>query len=226
MTASLSIVVPTLNAELHLPGCLSVLVEGVLGGLVRELIVSDGGSEDQTLQIADNAGALIVRGAASRGAQLRRGADAARGDWLLFLHADTVLDVEWSLAVGEHLRNQNCPAYFPLAFDQSGLFPWTFAGWANLRSQAFGLPYGDQGLLVSRADYDRVGGFPDQPLMEDVAIARALGRPLMALSGRAVTRADRYRRAGWVRRGIRNQWTLIRYFAGADPAALEAAYRR
>jgi len=104
--------------------------------------------------------------------------------------------------------------------------PAWFAGWANLRSSLFGLPYGDQGLLMRRVAYDRAGGYPDQPLMEDVALVRTLHRPLAGLPVRALTSAERYRRAGWIRRGARNLWTLARYFSGADPAVLAAAYRR
>ena len=101
------------------------------------------------------------------------------------------------------------------------------AGWANLRSRWFGLPYGDQGLLIHRSLYRTVGGYPEQPLMEDVAIARSLGRArLTGLNAVARTGADRYLRDGWLRRGARNLWTLARYFLGASPEALAKAYRK
>lgn len=226
MAAPLSIVVPTLNAQDSLPSCLSALVEGVVAGVVAELIVTDGGSEDETLRIADEAGAMIVTGAASRGGQLQRGASQARGTWLLVVHADTVLDPGWSRAVAVHMREEARPAYFKLAFDARGFWPGLVAGWANLRSSLFGLPYGDQGLLLRRDAYERAGGYPDQPLMEDVHLVRALGRDLVRLDACAVTSAVRYRRVGWLRRGVRNLWTLARYFAGVSPERLAAAYRR
>jgi rSAM/selenodomain-associated transferase 2 len=229
MRAQISIIIPTLNAESSLPRTLEALMEGLHVGLIRELVISDGGSGDSTLDIADEAGAEIVRGPASRGGQLRRGCDVARGDWFLVLHADTVLEPGWAAVVAQHLGAARGPAYFRLAFRARGLAPVLVAGWANLRARLFGLPYGDQGLLISRHDYSRVGGFDDQPLMEDVALMRALRRadvPLTALPVRAQTCAVRYQKAGWMRRGSRNLWTLARYFAGVSPERLADGYRR
>ncbi len=224
MSAPISIVIPTLNSGHSLPGTLQALMEGLHSGLIRELIVTDGGSEDPTLEMADEAGAKIVTGPASRGGQLQRGCAKASGDWLLILHADTELQSGWSAIVAEHLRSHR-PAAFRLRFRVSGIGARWVAGWANLRSRVFGLPYGDQGLLVRRREYDSVGGFPDQPLMEDVALIRVLPRPVL-LKADAVTSAERYIRQGWFRRGARNLWTLARYFLGADPHLLAQSYRR
>jgi rSAM/selenodomain-associated transferase 2 len=226
VAAQISVVVPTLDAQDTLPACLTALMEGLTAGLIRDLVISDGGSTDATLAIAEEAGAVVMTGPASRGGQLSRGAQAARGTWLLFLHADTVLDPGWADAVADHLEHRGGPAYFQLAFRARGVMPAWVAGWANLRSRAFGLPYGDQGLLISQADYLRSGGYPDQPLMEDVALVRALDRPLTGLDVRVVTRAERYQKAGWLNRGARNLWTQAQYFAGVDPAVLAARYRR
>ncbi len=224
MPAPISIVIPTLNAGETLPATLQALMEGLHTGLIRELIVSDGGSADQTLEIADLAGAEIVTGASSRGGQLRRGCEVAKGEWLLVVHADTVLQEGWSKVVADHLSSGK-PAAFRLAFGAKGFAPSWVAGWANLRSRIFGLPYGDQGLLVPRQTYLAAGGYKDQPLMEDVALVWALPRVTL-LNARAVTSADRYARVGWVRRGARNLLTLTRYFLGADPERLAQAYRR
>ncbi|WP_170426518.1 TIGR04283 family arsenosugar biosynthesis glycosyltransferase [Ruegeria arenilitoris] len=224
MPAPISIVIPTLNAGDSLPATLGALMEGLHAGLIRELIVSDGGSTDQTVEIADEAGAEIVTGPPSRGGQLAQGCAAAKGEWLLVLHADTVLQEGWSKSVGDHLST-GAPAAFRLSFRASGFAPAWVAGWANLRSRLFGLPYGDQGLLIPRAMYQKVGGYRDQPLMEDVALVRRL-RGITLLPSRAFTSADRYQRAGWLRRGARNLWTLTRYFLGADPERLAQAYRR
>ena len=79
MRAAVSVVIPTLNAAAGLPGCLAALMEGVEAGVVRELIIADGGSDDATLTIADEVGARVVQARASRGGQLRQGAAAARG---------------------------------------------------------------------------------------------------------------------------------------------------
>lgn len=224
MSAPISIVIPTLNAGQVLPATLQALIEGLHAGLIRELIVSDGGSTDATLEMADEAGAEIVTGPPSRGGQLRRGCAAAKGEWLLILHADTELQAGWSGVVTDHLPSGR-PAAFRLRFRASGFAARWVAGWANLRSRLFGLPYGDQGLLVRRAEYDAAGGYPDQQLMEDVALVRTLPSAAL-LKADAVTSAERYIRQGWFRRGARNLWTLTRYFLGADPERLAQAYRR
>jgi len=220
--APLSVIIPTLNAAHSLPACLAALMEGVETGLVAELIVTDGGSLDDTCKIADAWGANIVSGPASRGGQLRRGCAQARAQWFLVVHADTVLAPGWTGAVGSHLEIQKA-GYFQLQFDRGGR---GVAAWANLRSKLFGLPYGDQGLLIPRMLYCHVGGYADIPLMEDVAIVRALKGQLLALDGLAVTSAAKYRTQGWIRRGARNLWMLLRYFAGTDVAVLARQYRR
>ncbi|HEY9040038.1 MAG TPA: TIGR04283 family arsenosugar biosynthesis glycosyltransferase [Roseovarius sp.] len=223
MRARLSVIVPVLNSAAELPALLCGLMAGLEAGLIRELILSDGGSRDEAERIADDAGAIWVTGAASRGAQLRRGVAAARGDWLLFLHADTSLPDGWVQAVKAQMEDGR-PGYFRLSFDAQGAAPRIVAGWANLRARLFHLPYGDQGLLISRADYDAAGGYPDIPLMEDVALARRLGRRLRMMPLAVRTSAARYRRDGWARRGARNLWLLARYLAGADPETLRRRY--
>ena len=226
MRAPLSIIMPTLDAGPGLGPVLGALWEGVGAGLVGEVVVSDGGSTDGTPEAAAEAGAVIVEGPAGRGGQLARGAAAAGGAWFLFLHADTVLAPGWAAAVRAHMAaHPGRAGWFRLAFDAPGTAPRLVAGWANLRARAFALPYGDQGLLVPRALYERAGGYPDIPLMEDVALARRIGRRMRALDAVAVTGAGRYLAEGWVRRGARNLWTLARYFAGADPARLARGYR-
>ena len=222
MPAPISVIIPTLNAATSLPGTVASLMEGVEAGLIRELVVTDGGSTDATRAVADEIGAVLVEGPASRGGQLRRGCDAARGDWLFVLHADTQLAAGWTEAGVRHMACRDA-GWGRLRFDRGGRI---VAGWANLRSRVFGLPYGDQGLLVPRSLYRDVGGYPDQPLMEDVALARALRGRLRPLGVEAVTSSEKYRRQGWVRRGARNLWTLLRYSFGVSPARLAEGYRR
>jgi rSAM/selenodomain-associated transferase 2 len=224
MRAKLSVVMPTLNAEAGLRRSLPALAEGLEAGLIRELVISDGGSDDATVTVAEAAGAVLVEGAASRGGQLRRGARVAQGDWLLFLHADSVLSPGWTSVVKDHIAAGQGAAAFRLAFDANGLAPRLVAVWANLRSRIFGLPYGDQGLLIARAEYDAVSGYPDIPLMEDVAMAQALRRRIMILPCVVTTSAERYRRDGWLRRGGRNLLLLLRYLAGARPETLARRY--
>jgi rSAM/selenodomain-associated transferase 2 len=222
LSAPISVVIPTLDAAATLPGTLASLMEGVELGLIRELVISDGGSTDGTLRIAEEAGAILIDGPASRGGQLQRGCASARGDWLFILHADTQLAPGWTEGVTQHLATGDA-GWGRLRFDSGGR---VVAGWANLRSRLFGLPYGDQGLLLSRTLYDAAGGYPGYPLMEDVALARALSGHLRPMDVIAVTSAEKYRRQGWLRRGARNLWCLLRWFAGVSPDRLAEGYRR
>lgn len=222
MRAPISVMVPTLNVEQHLGKCLASLMEGLEAGLIRELIVSDGGSTDATVEIAKAWGAEVIEGAASRGGQLARACDTAQGQWLLVLHADTCLSDGWVGPVMQHLQGSDA-GWFRLSFDDGGLAGQCVAIWANMRSR-LGLPYGDQGLLLPASLYRKVGGYPDQPLMEDVAIARALKGHLSGIEAVAVTSASRYKNQGWLRRGGRNLWILFRYFSGVSPAQLAKSY--
>lgn len=227
MQAPLSIIIPTLNAASCLPGTTAALMEGVEMGLVRELVLSDGGSTDQTHDAARELGAVWVRGPKGRGGQLARGAARASAPWLLFLHADTHLAPGWARAVLDHMNHApDKAACFRLAFRSDAQAARAVAAWANWRSRVLGLPYGDQGLLISRALYDAVGGYPDQPLMEDVAIADALAGRLSVLPLEARTSAQRYEAQGWLRRGARNLATLLRYRLGAPPERLARRYDR
>ena len=143
----------------------------------------------------------------------------------MFLHADTVLPAGWAGAVNAQM-GKGGPAAFHLGFDATGVMPRLVAGWANLRSRVFGLPYGDQALLMSRVAYEAAGGYADIPLMEDVAMARALKGRIALLPLAVRTSAAKYQRDGWLRRGARNLWILMRYLCGTDPVQLVEAYRR
>jgi rSAM/selenodomain-associated transferase 2 len=222
----ISVVMPTLDAAPHLARSLPPLVSAVADGVVRELIVSDGGSTDATLAIAEDVGARIVAGPKGRGRQLIAGAAAARGAWLLFLHADTALGDGWADEALRFMRGDVMrAAAFRFAFDDDAPAARRAAWWVDLRCRLLALPYGDQGLLISRALYDAIGGYADLPLMEDVDIVRRIGRARLALLRTpAVTSAEKYRRDGYGRRARRNLLLLTRYLLGADPAALARRY--
>ena len=228
MSAPVSVVIPTLEAADRIGPCLGALGEAVMEGVIHEVIIADGGSADAIAEVAEAAGARLVTAPRGRGAQLAAGARAARGSWLLFLHADTVLAPGWGAAVLAHVRTRPERAgYFALRFDTQGPMARIVAGWANLRAALFALPYGDQGLLISRALYDQAGGYRPIPLMEDVALVRRIGRRRLALLGAAaVTSAARYGADGWLRRGWRNLTTLALYFLGVAPERLARRYER
>lgn len=225
MPAPLSVVIPTLNAASALPATSQALLSGATEGLIRELVITDGGSTDGTRRVAADLGAVWVEGPAGRGGQIARGIEATSADWLLILHADTHLSDGWTEAARAHMNIQPDRAgYFRLRFRAKGPMPSFVASGANLRSRVLGLPYGDQGLLISRDLLTKVGGYPDIPLMEDVALADRLRGRLSALDAEAMTAADRYLRDGWARRVTWNLGTLLRYRLGASPQSLVRRY--
>lgn len=224
----ISVVIPTLDAEAFLPATLTALVPAALEGVVREVIVVDGGSTDRTREIADHAGAEVVTAPANRGAQLRAGAHAARHPWLLFLNADTVLDSGWEREADNFMdrvdrgASRHVAAAFRFALDDDGFAPRTLEQLTRLRCALLHVPHGEQGLLVLRRQYDAVGGHRALPMMEDVDLIRRLGaRRVKLLSSRAVSNAARYRREGYLRSALGNLAQRLRYSLHLAPRQIE-----
>lgn len=222
----ISVIIPTLNAARSLPATLRSLFDAAIGGLVGEVIVSDGGSTDATRDIAEEAGANVVVGERGRGQQLRAGAASARKPWLLFLHADTALAPGWEEeAKAFTTKAGEAAAAFKFRLADSGLRPRLLELFVGLRCRMWHLPYGDQGLLISRNLYDMVGGFSPIPIMEDVDLVRRLGRRrIVMLKTAAITSADRFRSEGYLRRSMRNLHCLMLYYRGVPPAELVRSY--
>lgn len=213
-------VIPTWNAAAHLAECLAAVAEA------DETIVVDGGSSDDSVAIANAAGATVIPAPRGRGQQLAAGADAASGDALLFLHADTVLDREWSAAAEAHLRDaSDRPACFTFALDDPAWQARILERGVAVRSSLLALPYGDQGLLLTRALYRSAGGFHPLPLMEDVDLLRRLPRPVV-LAAVARTSAGRWRSDGWWARSARNLTLLALWRGGVSEARLATLYDR
>jgi rSAM/selenodomain-associated transferase 2 len=210
----LSVVIPTLNAAATLPACLECVREG------DEILVVDGGSTDRTTRIAETSGARLVASPKGRGVQLSAGAEAARGDWLLFLHADTMLGSEWRREADAHIAARPAEA---ACFRFRLADPAWQARLVELGVHLRRFPYGDQGLLVSRDAYARAGGYRPIPLMEDVDLVRRLGR-VRLLDECAWTSAERWQRDGWARRSARNVGIRLLYGLGASPERLARLY--
>jgi len=221
----ISVVIPTLNAGATLPATLTALVPAALEGLVREVIVVDGGSKDRTREIADQAGAELLTAPPNRGAQMRAGAHAARHPWLLFLNADTVLDAGWEREASHFMgrvdsgASRRAAAAFRFALDDDGIAPRALEGLVRLRCTMLRLPYGEQGLLIPRSVYDKAGGHRAVPLMDDLDLVRRIGlRRVKVLRARAVSNAARYRRDGYIRRALGNEAQRILYSLNLAPA--------
>ena len=190
----ISVVIPTLNAERGLPRCFDSLIGAAVRGVVKEVIIADGGSSDATLAIADAAGARVERGGKNRSAQLIAGASHARSDWLLFLHPETALEPGWDNEV-ESFIAQAMPerpraAVFRFALEEFGGEARRAEAKAALRGWMLALPYGDQGLLIPRRLYTRLGGYRALDKMEDADLVRRIGRRrLVSLRARAINQA-------------------------------------
>jgi len=219
---TISVVIPALGVD----GALRPTLDSVKG-CVDDLVISDGRSSDHTAAYAKKAGATVVVGERGRGQQLRRGAEIATGDWLLFLHADTVLEEGWIDEARQFIaENGEKSAVFSFALDDPNPWARMIEKGVALRCRLLALPYGDQGLLISRALYDSIGGYKPISLFEDVDIIRRLGRRrLVRLNSAAVTSSVRYQRGGFLRRPLKNLMLLLFYYLGDSPEKLARLYK-
>lgn len=219
-TLRLSIVVPALDEAVelgrHLPGALA---------LADQVVVSDGGSADETVEIARRLGARVVEGPACRGGQLNRGAAAADGELLLFLHADTALPAQAAALLRSAVTAGAVGGGFRVRFDAESPVLALGTGLINLRTRLTRCPLGDQGQFVTRAAFDALGGFRDWPVLEDLDLARRLKRlgPVVILPAEVTTSARRFLR-GWPRTVATNWLIWSLYFAGVAPRRLARLY--
>lgn len=233
MRPMLSVIIPTLNAEATLPRVLAALIPAAVQGLVGDVIIVDGGSTDATAEIVEATGAKFITAPRGRGQQLQAGATVAKGNWLLFLHADTVLEPGWDAEVEKlfenieagRFRSPEIAAAFRFALDDFSNSARFLERVVALRCALFKLPYGDQGLLVNRRFYDRIGGFRPMPLMEDVDLVRRIGRRhLVMLRSRAVTSPARYLQRGYLARMARNALCLTLYYLHVPSRVIARIY--
>ena len=216
---------PVLNEAAGIQATLHALAPLRARGV--EVIVADGGSSDHTVALAHPLADRVIAAPAGRARQMNAGAAHARGDLLLFLHADTQLPAGSEELVRQALQHA---AWGRFDVRISGR-PWMLrvvAALMNLRSRCTGINTGDQAIFVTRSAFHRVGGFPEQPLMEDVEISRRLraaaGRPA-CLRARVTTSGRRWETRG-VWRTILLMWRLRwRYWRGTAPDVLARAYR-
>jgi rSAM/selenodomain-associated transferase 2 len=216
----LSVVIPALNAAASLPAAVAAL-----GDEPAEIIVVDGGSADGTPEVAAALGARVVTAPRGRGGQLAAGAAAARGPWLLLLHADTRLAPGWAEAVRQAMRDAGRARHFRFALDDVSPQARRLERAVAWRCRVFALPYGDQALLIHRDLLDAIGGIRPLPLMEDVDLVRRIGRArLGAIDVAAITSAARWRRDGYLARSSRNLLCLALFFLGVPTRIIRRIY--
>lgn len=225
MKPQLSVIIPTLNEEHSLPGTLSTCFEED----ALEVLVVDGGSDDNTLLIAQQAGAVILKSAPGRALQLNNGASGANGNILLFLHADTLLPKGFLSLVVEALRKPGVAGgAFSLRIDSRRKALRCISAGANLRSRLLGMPYGDQALFVRAETFACLGGFRQMEIMEDFIFMRSLRRhgKVVTLPQVVVTSARRWEKMGVVRTTLINQLMVCGYTLGVPTATLAKWYQR
>lgn len=216
----LTVIIPTLNEASHI-GRAVASVNGA------EVIVADGGSTDSTRAIARDLGATVIETQRGRGLQMDEAARGAKGDVLLFLHADTILPEGWRSEIERALED---PLIVAGAFGLhiGAVHPWfrVVETVVRLRYKLFGLVYGDQAMFARKDAFHKAGGFRKLPLMEDVDCVkrlRGLGR-VRVLKGRVVTSPRRWVEGGMVRNTLKNGVVLALYLFGVSPERLHEIY--
>lgn len=225
LSSGLGVVVPTLNEAASLPALLGDLSEL---SFPAQVVVADGGSTDATRRLARERGAEVILARRGRAHQMNAGARVLSTGWLLFLHADSRLPARARECLADRLSDdgERNAAYFRFALEGDGWFFRCIEVGQFLRERIGRLPYGDQGLLVRREDFEAVGGFPRIPILEDVAILRALRAqgPLRRLPAHLPTSPRRYREEGRGRTLLRNVTVLGMTLAGVRPERLASLH--
>ncbi len=223
---NVSVIVPMLNESAQLPDLLTELLQCKRSGC--EVILVDGGSTDQSAEQASALGFCVITSARGRAKQMNAGAAAATGDILLFLHADTRLPVGAVASICEALLSPSAAwGRFNVRITGQAFMFRIIAWFMNHRSRLTGIVTGDQAIFIKRSLFEQLGGFPELPLMEDVAFSKRLksvSRPV-ALKSKVTTSGRRWEEKG-IWRTILLMWYLrFAYWLGASPDDLRHKYR-
>lgn len=225
MTPTISIIIPTLNEEAILRRNLSQLRQETK----CEIILTDGGSSDETLSIAKEFGCRIVCGDSGRGKQMNRGTDIARGDIVLFLHADTFLPADFPSLIEKTLKDKSISlGCFSLQTDKNSYRMAIICFFANLRSRFLSMPYGDQAFFTTKEQFVEMGGFPEVEIMEDYIFARKMKKvgKIITLQEPVITSARRWQNIGPAKTTLLNQVILLAHLLGVRPKVLAKIYQR
>lgn len=224
----ISIIIPTLNEEKNLSKLLSQLKQ-LENTIPFEMIVVDGGSQDQTVALAKKYATVYQLRKANRGAQLKFGAEKSSGEILWFLHSDSRIESSQNNILDQiqtTLKDKQYSAGFlKLTFDSSDFFYHYLAGTSNLRARYLGLIFGDQGLFTTRENYEKVGGYESIPLMEDWQLSRKLWKlgKFYPLSTMIITSSRRFRK-GKLQTHLKMHKIKLLYILGMAPDKLAKRY--
>ena len=229
MEHMISIIIPTRNAERGLENCLDALRPARQSGLIGEVIVVDASSIDTSVVLAERHECVTLSSAPGRATQMHFGAQHARSSWLMFLHADVILEAGWEREVHDFTQQHGVDAQIVAVFR----FALRHDSWkarllehiVSLRCRLLALPYGDQGLLIPSGFYNSLDGFAILPLMEDVELMRRIGRKrIKLLRSRARSDAVRYQKDGFFARMTRNAILTSLFLLGVSARQLASFY--
>lgn len=220
----ISIILPVLNEAAGLAGALKALVPMRKDGV--EIIVVDGGSSDRSAEIAMAHADRVINAPRGRASQMNAGAAVAQGRALLFLHADTRLPECADRLIMQAIASGHRWGRFDVCIEGNSAWLPVVAKLMNWRSRRTGIATGDQAIFVSAVVFHAAGGFPDIPLMEDIALSRRLlkiRRPA-CIAAEVATSGRRWETHGVLRTIMLMWWLRLRYFFGADPHRLATEY--
>jgi rSAM/selenodomain-associated transferase 2 len=224
MNRSISVIIPTLNESCNI----QATIASALVGYTIEVIVVDGGSIDNTVDISLSLGVKFILSHTGRANQMNAGASIASGDILLFLHGDTRLPEGFDVMVKEVLQKPGVIAgAFSLQIDAPQWSLRLIESAVNLRSRFLQMPYGDQAIFLSRENFNEIGNFPRLPIMEDFEIMRRLKRKgkIAIIDVPVITSGRRWIKKGVVKTTLMNQIAIIAYLIGIPPRLIGEWYR-
>ncbi len=240
-TPKISVIIPTLNEAKNIQATLATtqIATNV------EVIIVDGGSEDDTVAIAQSEGIKVISSYRGRALQMNAGAAAATGEILLFLHADTHLPAKFDVMVRKIFSRSISTSIskpiskpistetivagaFTLKIDAKGIALRLVEWGVKLRSHLFKMPYGDQAIFLKKQTFQEIGGFPELPIMEDFELIRRLQSygKIAIIPVSVVTSARRWLQKGVFQTTLINQIVIIAYFLGISPESLRSLYRQ
>lgn len=222
---TIAVIIPVLNEAERL----AIVLENIIAKAELETIVVDGGSQDETVDIAQSFGVKVISTLPGRARQMNQGAIAASGNILIFLHGDTLLPPDFEALVRQTLAKPGVVAgAFELGIDARGwklrLVEWL----VKWRSRLFQMPYGDQAIFLKSSTFQAIGGFPELPIMEDFELVRQLQRvgKIAIAPASVITSGRRWQRLGVIRTTLINQRVILAYLLGVSPTTIARWYRR
>ena len=222
---NVTLVIPTYNAQKTINTTLNNVSKKF-----QNIIIVDGYSKDLTQNICKKYKTQFFTSKTNRGMHLKLGGEKAGTNWIFFLHADSILQNDAIDKIAEFIsidKNNYKAAAFKLKFNQKKIYASCLSKIVFFRSKYFKLPYGDQGLIISKTFYNKIGGFKPLPIMEDVEIVKNIGfKNIQILDSYIITDSIRYKNQGWLIRPLINLYCLSLYFLGFNINYINKIYKR